>query len=219
MLADPNELRRVAVRIVDELTDQIGELLRQARENADLVVDDVVFRTRIPKSVVVALEAGDFSVFSSPTYARSFLSQYSGFLDVDAGLWLDALEPQAYASGDVELTGGGENYSRRSVMQVAPAPSSGWLAAAGMLTVSAAFVFAAVKGYELLERKLGGEDSPTEVKTDHPVVATTFTVSTAAPAVEQSLTTEDQRQTASLPAHGIVEPPPRATAVREASER
>ena len=75
MLADPTGSRRIPARIVDELADQIGELLRQARENADLVVDDVVFQTRIPKSVVEALEAGDFSVFSSPTYARSFLSQ------------------------------------------------------------------------------------------------------------------------------------------------
>ncbi len=204
---------------MEELTDQVGELLRQARENADLVVDDVVFRTRIPKSVVVALEAGDFSVFSSPTYARSFLSQYSVFLDVDAGRWLDALEPLGYASGDVELSGGGEPQSRRSGGKTPPASSGGWLAAAGMLAVSAAFVFAAAKGYEILERKLGGEDKPTEVKTDHSVAASTFTVSTAAADVHEPRETDEQRQTASLPAHRMAEPPPRASVIPEVSEQ
>lgn len=198
---------------MEELADQIGELLRQAREDADLVVDDVVFQTRIPKSVVEALEAGDFSVFSSPTYARSFLSQYSGFLNVDASMWLDALEPQVYAFGDVELSGGVRDLSRGSVVQTAAGSSGGWLAAGGMLAVSAAFVFAAVKGYEYLERKLGGESPPVEVIEDDHVAETPVL---ADPSAEvKSLLTEEQRQTASLPLSGIVEPPPRANVVRE----
>jgi cytoskeleton protein RodZ len=200
---------------VEELADQIGELLRKAREDADLVVDDVVFQTRIPKSVVEALEAGDFSVFSSPTYARSFLSQYSGFLNVDAQMWLDAFEPLAYACGDVELSDGGSDYSRRSVVQAAPESSGGWLAAAGMLAISAGFVFAAVKGYEFLERKLGSETGTAEVTEGTPVT------DSVAPAVEETLIVEtpamaeERRQTASLPVPGIVEPPPRATIVRD----
>jgi cytoskeletal protein RodZ len=210
MLADAKEPRRIVARIVEQLADQIGELLRQAREDADLVVDDVVFQTRIPKSVVTALEAGDFSVFSSPTYARSFLSQYSGFLNVDARMWLDALEPLAYAAGDVALSGGGDDPLRHSVVQSVSGSSGGWLAAAGMLAVSGAFVFAAVKGYEFLERKLGGEDASTEVIKDDSVADPD-----SAPGVEKSPVTEEQRQTVSLPIPGIVEPPPRANVVRE----
>jgi cytoskeletal protein RodZ len=215
MLAEPKEAGRVAATTVEELADQIGELLRKAREEADLVVDDVVFRTRIPRSVVTALEAGDFSVFSSPTYARSFLSQYSSFLEVDARMWLDALEPLSYATGDVELSGGASELPRRSVVQAAPSPSGGWLAAAGMLAVSAAFVFAAVKGYEFLERKLGGESAPEEVDKNDPVGVAAMPVSTPLPVVEKSPVTEEQRQTAALPMSGIVEPPPRANVVNE----
>ncbi|RYD19024.1 MAG: hypothetical protein EOP88_20465, partial [Verrucomicrobiaceae bacterium] len=87
--------------IVEDISDQIGERLTKAREGAGLTVDDVMFKTRIPRSVVNALEAGDFSVFSSPTYAKSFLSQYSSYLNVDARLWLDALEPASFISGDI----------------------------------------------------------------------------------------------------------------------
>ncbi|MES2476487.1 MAG: helix-turn-helix domain-containing protein [Verrucomicrobiota bacterium] len=197
---------------MEELADQIGELLRKAREQADLVVEDVVFQTRIPKSVVVALETGDFSVFSSPTYARSFLSQYSDFLQVDARTWLDALEPLSYASGDVELSGGGEQ-TRRSVVQAAPGPSGGWLAAVGMLAISCAFVFAAMRGYHFLEQKLGSEDKPSvAVEKDSALDAE---VAAQPPAQVRTPVPEEQRQTASLPAPGIAEPPPRATVVRE----
>ena len=38
------------------------------------------------------MEESDYSIFPSPTYARSFLSQYSEFLEVDAHDWIDAFE-------------------------------------------------------------------------------------------------------------------------------
>ncbi len=204
----------MAATSVEEATDQIGEQLRMARESAGLVVEDIVFQTRIPKSVVKALEAGDFSVFSSPTYARSFLSQYSGFLEVDASLWMDALEPIAYASGDVELSTGGSGYSRRSVVQAAPESSGSWLAGAGMLAISCGFIFAAIKGYEFLEHKLGSEAKPTLVGKAEPAAPPEMAAAaTASPPV--LATVEESRQTAALPQPGIVEPPPRATVVRD----
>ncbi len=86
---------------MDEFSDQIGERLKRAREQAGLEADDVAFRTRIPKSVVASLEAGDFAAFSSSAYAKSFLEQYSNFLEVDATPWLLALEPASYVSGDL----------------------------------------------------------------------------------------------------------------------
>lgn len=200
----------MATTSVEEASDQIGEQLRKAREDAGLVVEDVVFQTRIPKSVVVALEAGDFAFFSSPTYARSFLSQYSGFLEVDASLWMDAMEPIAYASGDVELSTGGSGYSRRSVVQVAPGNSNGWVAGALMLAISCGFIFAAVKGYEFMEHKLDNEAKPPVLQNAEPEAITAATAAVPVPSVA-----EERRQTVSLPEPGIVEPPPRATMVRE----
>lgn len=80
---------------MSEWTD-IGEQLRKARESMDLDLQDVAHSTRIPLATLRALEESDYSIFPSPTYARSFLSQYSDFLKVDAHEWVDAFE-----TGDV----------------------------------------------------------------------------------------------------------------------
>ncbi|MFK7911624.1 MAG: helix-turn-helix domain-containing protein [Akkermansiaceae bacterium] len=80
---------------MSEWTD-IGEQLRKARESKDLELQAVAHSTRIPLATLEALEESDYSIFPSPTYARSFLSQYSEFLGVDAHDWIEAFE-----TGDV----------------------------------------------------------------------------------------------------------------------
>ncbi|BDS08323.1 hypothetical protein NT6N_33630 [Oceaniferula spumae] len=80
---------------MSEWTD-IGEQLRKARESKGLDIRDVAHTTRIPLATLNALEESDYSVFPSPTYARSFLSQYSDYLQVDAHEWVEAFE-----TGDV----------------------------------------------------------------------------------------------------------------------
>jgi cytoskeleton protein RodZ len=82
---------------------QPGSILRHARESKNLAVEDAVHRTRIPARVIEALEADDYGMFSSPTYARSFLSQYAEFVEVDATRWLDIFEPVAFTGGDDPL--------------------------------------------------------------------------------------------------------------------
>lgn len=76
---------------MSEWTD-IGEQLRKAREGKDLELMDVAHKTRIPLAALSALEQNDYSVFPSPAYARSYLAQYSEYLDIDAHEWLDAFE-------------------------------------------------------------------------------------------------------------------------------
>lgn len=70
----------------------IGEQLREKRESRDLELMDVAHETRIPLATLAALEKNDYSIFPSPAYARSFLAQYSDYLDVDAHEWIDAFE-------------------------------------------------------------------------------------------------------------------------------
>ena len=70
----------------------IGEQLRKARESQDLELQDVAHSTRIPLATLTALEESNYSIFPSPTYTRSFLSQYSEFLGVDAHDWIEAFE-------------------------------------------------------------------------------------------------------------------------------
>jgi cytoskeletal protein RodZ len=142
---------------VDEFSDQIGGRLQEAREQAGFTVDDVQFRTRIPRSVIEALEAGNFSVFASPTYAKSFLSQYSGFLKVEAGLWLDALEPASFISGDNVTplwSTVSPKHEEHAKVQVY---SNGWVSALSLFGVTCGVVFAAIKGYEFFDKRLGIE--------------------------------------------------------------
>lgn len=71
------------------MAETIGKRLREAREAKGLSVQDVAFETRMHVTSVQALELDDYSVFANTTYARSFLSIYCRYLDVDAS---DALE-------------------------------------------------------------------------------------------------------------------------------
>ena len=76
---------------------QIGKTLRTTREERQLAVEDAAHQTRIPVKIIRALEKDDYSVFSSSTYARSYLSQYSRYLELDPAPWLDAFEPAEFA--------------------------------------------------------------------------------------------------------------------------
>ena len=71
---------------------EIGSTLRRTREERGWSLQDVTHRTRIPLLTLHALEQDDYSVFASPTYTRSFLSQYSDYLGLDATDWLESLE-------------------------------------------------------------------------------------------------------------------------------
>lgn len=139
-------------------SEQICGELRSAREAAGLEVEDVVFRTRIPRSVVEALEAEDFSVFASPVYAKSFLAQYSEFLNVDAQPWLDALEPGSFVAGG-HLGDLLEGPSDQAVEREASTEQrGGFLSVLGLLTLTAAVIVGAIKGYEFFEVRLGGKE-------------------------------------------------------------
>jgi cytoskeletal protein RodZ len=76
---------------MSEWTD-IGEKLKGTREKRDLSLGDVSHEMRIPIGTLRALEENDYSGFPTPTYAKSFLSQYSDYLQIDADDWLDCFE-------------------------------------------------------------------------------------------------------------------------------
>lgn len=78
----------------------LGNVLRSARESAGKTVDDAVYYARMPRSVVEALEAGDFGFFTSPLYARSFLKQYGDYVGADINPWLNDFEPTTMIDGE-----------------------------------------------------------------------------------------------------------------------
>lgn len=209
---------------MEEYPDQIGERLQQARERAGLTVDDVLFKTRIPRSVILALEAGDFSTFSSPTYAKSFLSQYSQYLDVDAQLWLDALQPASFISGEFVQPLWQEAEERKEE-KVAEVPSErGWLSGLTVLAATGALVVLALKGYQLLEKKYGDESSPVVATSAAPQgeatarsVAPVESVRPALPGVVTGATVAANPVVQVIPKkiiEDLPEPPPRAIIVR-----
>ncbi len=73
----------------------VAEQLRQAREAKNLTVQQVVEITKIRTDHLVALEQGNFDVFSAPVYIRGFVRTYSTLLKLDV--------PQVMAALDVEL--------------------------------------------------------------------------------------------------------------------
>ncbi|MFT4176705.1 MAG: helix-turn-helix transcriptional regulator [Luteolibacter sp.] len=138
----------------------IGKLLREAREAAGYSVEDVVHRAHLPRSVVEALEAEDFSVFSSPTYAKSFLSQYSDFLNVDAHMWLSALEPNRFVQTEGLHTIFEEKHptarieplrERRAVSSSSP---SGFFSVTFYLLVTLGLGYAVWKGVNYFESQI-----------------------------------------------------------------
>lgn len=179
--------------------ESIGKRLKQAREAGGLCIDDVVFRTKLPRTVLLALEAEDFSVFSSPLYAKSFLAQYSGYLEVDAIPWLDALEPGAFGFGGAVAP----------IIAAAPAgppvektvrhdTRGGWIPVLGLFALSTGLVAAAVKGYEFFESKFAVETLRVVAP---PATALPVKAEKSAPAIAQ----EDEN---------LGQSPPRAIIVR-----
>lgn len=193
---------------VEELPDQIGERLQQARERAGLTVDDVIFKTRIPRSVVEALEAANFSVFSSPTYAKSFLAQYSGFLGVEAGVWLDALQPASFVSGETVSPLWAAAQRKKEERGLEPvAGTSGRFSAVVLLGVSCAVVLAAIKGYEFFDKRFGSDLRPSELAAQPAGSLLPVPAATALPA-------EEERPLANTQQDDFTEPAPRAIIVR-----
>lgn len=128
---------------------QIGPRLRQAREALGLAIDEAAKQAQVPRPVAEALEAEDFSQFPSPVYAKSFLLQYSEFLQVDAKPWLDALAPGSFmASGT--LLKGPEVPTRRQEPSAQSEERGGIMAVILMLLVTAAMIYGGIKGYEWL---------------------------------------------------------------------
>lgn len=161
MLALAADLRMVCAITVSEHPEQIGAQLRAARESAGLGLEDVVFRTRIPRSVLESLEVEDFSAFVSPVYARSFLAQYSGFLNVDAQPWVDALEPGSFMpAGRLHALLDGPEL--QTLEKSPPADHRGGvISVLGLLTLSSALVVGAIKGYEFFDVRFGDEGART----------------------------------------------------------
>ncbi|RSJ15052.1 cytoskeleton protein RodZ [Streptococcus mitis] len=89
----------------------IGEVLRLARINQGLSLDELQKKTEIQLEMLEAMEADDFDQLPSPFYTRSFLRKYAWAVELDERIVLDAYDSGSmitYEEVDVdedELTG------------------------------------------------------------------------------------------------------------------
>ena len=70
----------------------IGEVLRLARINQGLSIEELQAKTDIQMNLLEAMEADDFDRLPSPFYARSFLRKYAWAVELDDRIILDAYD-------------------------------------------------------------------------------------------------------------------------------
>ena len=69
--------------------DEIGHILREARENKGLSLEEAQAKTRISVRYLTALENGQYSALPTPVHTRGFLRNYARFLGLDPQPLLD----------------------------------------------------------------------------------------------------------------------------------
>ena len=62
----------------------IGEVLKLARTNQGLSLEELSKKTDIQQDLLEALERNDYDLLPSPFYARSFLRKYAWAVDLDS---------------------------------------------------------------------------------------------------------------------------------------
>src|SRR5699024_6025442 len=62
---------------------EIGELLKEAREEKGYTLDNIQEKTKIQKRYLVAIEQGDFKEMTGKFYARDFISEYAEVVELD----------------------------------------------------------------------------------------------------------------------------------------
>lgn len=74
------------------MIDELGHILREARETKGFTLREVQDQTRISSRFLEALEIGDFDRLPTPTHVRGFLRNYARFLGLDPEPLLERYE-------------------------------------------------------------------------------------------------------------------------------
>jgi cytoskeletal protein RodZ len=187
------------------MEENLGKKLRRAREAAGLTVDDAVYRAKLPRAVVEALETDDFGFFTSPLYARSFLKQYGEYVGMDVEPWIYGLVPTALIDGEAveALIEIGEPVPMPLVRERKKETGGGGaMAAMWLVVITGGMVWGGMEVYRGFERK--HSEAPAAVPA--PYTDTT----TKAERPEAASAEEEPNATTERP-----EPPRRAIIVRE----
>lgn len=72
--------------------DELGHVLREARETKGLTLAEVEAQTRINRRFLEALEKGEYHLLPTPVHGRGFLRNYARFLHLDPAPLLERFE-------------------------------------------------------------------------------------------------------------------------------
>ncbi|MCB8961970.1 MAG: helix-turn-helix domain-containing protein, partial [Ardenticatenales bacterium] len=72
--------------------DELGEILREAREAKGLTLEQAFAETRISQRFLAAMEAGDYDELPTPVHVRGYLRNYARFLSLDPAPLLERYE-------------------------------------------------------------------------------------------------------------------------------
>src|SRR5690625_2192743 len=87
---------------------QIGEQLKEAREQKNLTLDDIQATTKIQKRYLIAIEHEDFHALPGRFYARAFIKEYANAVRLDPDILLTSCDEDKIKDDEEEI----EQYSR-----------------------------------------------------------------------------------------------------------
>jgi cytoskeletal protein RodZ len=82
---------------------EIGAVLRAERVRRGLSLQDVARETKISERMLAAMEAGKFDQLPGAVFAKNFVRQYAGLLDIDAAPLLESLPRVDVASSPMPV--------------------------------------------------------------------------------------------------------------------
>jgi cytoskeleton protein RodZ len=89
---DPDSMRHGTEPGPGKVRESVGQLLRTARVNRGLSVEDVARQLRLSVRQITALEEDDYNKLVSNTFLRGFVRNYAKLLQIDASPLLQQLE-------------------------------------------------------------------------------------------------------------------------------
>lgn len=98
-----NTIEPIEVSLPEETAKpSVGCLLRAAREQLGLSIEDVVSKIKLAPRQITALEADDFQALPETAFLRGFVRSYAKLLQLDAESLLDALPGAAPVKTEVQ---------------------------------------------------------------------------------------------------------------------
>ncbi len=108
-MAEENDAEEIEQENAELNLHSVGDMLRHAREQKNLSIEDIAKTTRIPQRHLESIETGDFGALPGRTYAIGFAKSYArtvGLSEVTIGSQLrEEMDDQGHSAYEPETSG------------------------------------------------------------------------------------------------------------------